>query len=74
MPCRPLQQQWRIVDGEVRFRPRRWSRQDMTDLLWLQDELTDDLFDAYDRLAPGRLEGRVERLAEAIRRRERTHV
>ncbi len=73
-PCLPLQDVWRIVGPEVRFQPRRWSRQDTDDLLWLQDELSHDLFDAYDRFAPGRLEHRIERLSVAIRARERAHA
>jgi hypothetical protein len=73
-PCLAMQDQWRIVGGEVRYRPIRWSPQDMGDLLWLQDELSSDLFDAYDRFAPGRLECRVDRLAATIRAREREHV
>jgi hypothetical protein len=72
--CQPMQEQWRIVDHEVRFRPLRWSRQDMTDLLWLQDDLSDDLFDAYDRYAPGRLERRIEELMAGIRIRERAYA
>jgi hypothetical protein len=74
MPCQPMQEQWRIVEDEVRFRPIRWSRQEMTDLLWLQDEMTDDLFDAYDRFAPGRLERRIHQITAAIRARERAYV
>lgn len=73
-PCRPMQEHWRIVDGEVRFRPRTWSRQDINDLLWLQDELSDDLFDAYDRFAPGRLERRIGDLSASIRARERANA
>lgn len=73
-PCLPMQDQWRIVGNEVRFRPMQWSREDMSDLLWLQDELTADLFDAYDRFAPGRLERRIARLSATIRARELAHV
>ena len=73
-PCQPMQGQWRIVEGEVRFRPTHWSRQDMSDLLWLQDELSDDLFDAYDRYAPGRLERRISVLAATITMRERMYA
>jgi hypothetical protein len=72
--CDPMQQQWRIVDDEVRYRPTRLARQAMTDLLWLQDELSGDLFDAYDRFAPGRLERRIAGLTQAIRARERAHA
>lgn len=74
MPCQPLQEQWRIVGGELRYRPIHWSREDVADLLWLQDELSDDLFDAYDRFTPGRLERRIDRLMAAIRSRERSYA
>lgn len=74
MSCQPLQEQWRIVGGELRYRPIDWSRVDVADLLWLQDELSDDLFDAYDRFVPGRLERRIDRLMTAIRWRERSHA
>lgn len=73
-PCAPMQQRWRIVDGEVRLRPARWLRQEMSDLLWLQDELSGDLFDAYDRFAPGRLEHRIASLSASIAAAERAHA
>jgi hypothetical protein len=73
-PCQPMQEQWWIIGDEVRCRPIRWSRQEMTDLLWLQDELSDDLFDAYDQHAPGRLERRIDQLTAAIRARERAYA
>jgi hypothetical protein len=72
--CEPLQQRWRIVGDEIHFRPRHWNRQDVQDLLWLQDELSDDLFDVYDTWAPGRIERRVAILRQQIRARERTHA
>jgi hypothetical protein len=72
--CEPMQKRWRIVENEVRFRPDSWGRQDTQDLLWLQSELTHDLFDVYDTWAPGRLERRVTELQMQIRSRERSHV
>jgi hypothetical protein len=60
--CDPMQERWRIVGNEIHFRPQRWGRQEINDLLWLQDELSDDLFDVYDTWAPGRLERRVSAL------------
>ena len=72
--CEPLQRRWRIVGDEVRFRPRQWSEQDRDDLLWLQDELSDDLFDLYDALTPGRLDRRVAHLQREIAARERAYV
>jgi hypothetical protein len=74
MTCRPLQDQWRIVGDELRYRPTRWSRDAVADLLWLQDELSDDLFDAYDRFAPGRLEGRINRIMTSMRSHELSHA
>lgn len=73
-PCQQMQALWRIVEGEVRFRPARWTTQNMADLLWLQDELSDDLFDAYDRFAPGRLERRIAALTAMVGEREHAHV
>lgn len=69
--CQPMQAKWRIVEGEIRFRPEHWSQEDMSDLLWLQGELSGDLFDAYDRFAPGRLEQRIAELTTKIAVRER---
>jgi hypothetical protein len=36
--------------------------EEIDDLLFLQDELTDNVLDRYDRLASGRLEARAARL------------
>jgi hypothetical protein len=72
--CLPMQRQWRVVGDEIHFRPLRWSRQDMSDLLWLQDELSRDLFDAYDRFTPGGLECRIAQLSAAVRARELAHA
>ncbi len=73
-PCEPMQKRWRIIGDEVRLRPVRWSKQDTDDLLWLQTELSDDLFDVYDTHAPGRLDRRVARLRAQIEARERSYV
>jgi len=73
-PCQSMQARWRIVRDEIRFRPSRWTKQDLEDLLWLQDELSDDLFDVYDTWAPGRLERRVAELQQQIRARERAYA
>jgi hypothetical protein len=39
----------------------------MDDLLYVQDELTDNVLDRYDRLAPGRLEARAAQLQRRMR-------
>lgn len=41
------------------LRPCPYTRDEIDDLLYLQDELTDGVLDRYDRLAPGRLEARA---------------
>lgn len=61
--CATMHERWRPTgDGQLLFRPRRWSRQDVCDLLWLQDDLTEQLLDLYDLYAPERLERRVSLL------------
>jgi hypothetical protein len=70
----PMQERWRIVGDEIHIRPRRWNKQDAQDLLWLQDELSEDLFDLYDTWAPGRLERRVATLRQQINARERAYA
>jgi hypothetical protein len=48
-------------DGLI-LRPCPYSRDEVDDLLYVQDELTEDVLDRYDRLAPGRLEARAAQL------------
>ena len=66
--CEPLRERWKLLpDGTLRFRPRRWTHDELDDLLWLQEELSDDVMDLYDVHRPGRLEARIEQLAARLR-------
>jgi hypothetical protein len=51
------------------LRPCPYTASEIFDLLFVQDELTDNVLDRYGRLAPGRLEARAERLQRTLRRR-----
>jgi hypothetical protein len=51
----------------VILRPSSYTPDEIDDLLYVQDELTDNILDRYDRLAPGRLEARAMRLQRRIR-------
>jgi hypothetical protein len=51
---------------ELRLRPSPYTPDEIDDLLWLQDELTDEVLDRYDRVAPGALERRAARLHRAF--------
>jgi len=48
-----------VKAGELRLRPAPYTRDEIDDLLWLQDELTDEVLERYDLVAPGRLERRA---------------
>ncbi len=52
-------------DGLI-LRPSLYSRDEIDDLLYVQDELTDNVLDRYDHLAPGRLEARAARLQRRL--------
>ena len=54
--------------GELALRPRPYTAAQLDALLWLQDELTDEVLARYDHLAPGRLERRAERLGAVLAR------
>ena len=49
--------------GGMVLRPSPYTHEQLDDLLYLQDELTDEVLARYDRLAPGRLERRAARHA-----------
>jgi hypothetical protein len=54
----------------LRMSPRPYTCDEIDDLLWLQDELTEDILDYYETKAPGRLEFRraeVHRLLQTRR-------
>jgi hypothetical protein len=57
----PLQKRWRYrADiGEILFSPRHWKDSDISDLLWVEDELSDHLLGLYAKHRPGELEGRA---------------
>lgn len=63
-----LQERYRFdpMTRTLSLRPNPYAREQLDDLLYLQDELTDEVLARYDRLAPGRLEFRAARLAAAL--------
>ena len=64
--CVPMQQRWRL-DTDARAVNLSLDHIDstaITDLLFLQDELTEDLLEAYEVHAPGVLEQRASILVE----------
>ena len=62
-----MQERWRIVGDEIRFRPERLDAAgDDRICSGFRTSCTDDLFDAYDRFAPGRLERRIAQAAAAM--------
>ena len=64
--CASMQQRWRVdTDGrEVSLRLDIMDSTEITDLLFLQDELTEDFLDAFEVHAPGILEQRASALVE----------
>ena len=64
--CAPMQQRWRLdIDKrEVSLSLDNIDSTEIADLLFLQDELTEDLLDAFDVHAPGFLEQRASHLVE----------
>ena len=64
--CVPMQQRWRLdIDARaVNLRLDDMNSTDITDLLFLQDELTEDFLDAYEVHAPGVLDQRASILVE----------
>ena len=57
----PLQERWRYCPaaGQISFSPRHWTSADITDLLWLEDELSSCLLDLYASHRPGVLYDRA---------------
>lgn len=64
----PLQRRYlaRPDLGGLLLRPTPYTSDEIDDLLFLQDELTDNVLDRYDRLAPGRLERRASLLQRSL--------
>jgi hypothetical protein len=72
-----MQERW-APDGRRRWRhPLRrdtWATPDrLADLVWLQEELSGEVLDLYDREVPGRLQARADVLTERLRRRGQRH-
>jgi hypothetical protein len=55
--CYPLQKRCRLAPPDE-FYFQMYQRQELDDLLWLQEELSSDLLDLYDHYKPGQLEQR----------------
>lgn len=53
----PQQERWpyRAHTREITFRPGYWSDSYISDLLWLEDELSECLLDLYEKHRPGAL-------------------
>ena len=64
--CVPIQQRWRLdISGRaVCLRLDNMDSTEIADLLFLQDELTEDLLDAFEVHAPGVLDRRASALVE----------
>jgi hypothetical protein len=61
---RPKQEHWHYHDrsGEISFKPDLWKESEIRDLMWLEDELSDNLLDLYETHRPGALERRSANL------------
>ena len=64
--CVPMQQRWRldIAGRAVSLRLDNIDSTGISDLLFLQDELTEDFLDAFEVHAPGELDRRASALVE----------
>ena len=64
--CAPMQQRWRLdIDGRaVILSLDNMDSTEIADLLFLQEELTEDLLDAFEVHAPGVLDRRASALVE----------
>ena len=64
--CAPMQQRWRLdMEGKaVSLRLDHMDSTEIADLLFLQDELTEDFLDAFEVHAPGVLDRRASALVE----------
>jgi hypothetical protein len=58
---RPQQECWpyRAQTGEISFGPDLWRDREIRDVMWLEDELSDNLLDLYERHRPWALERRA---------------
>lgn len=67
--CQPMQRRWQI-NAELRTLTHdldQLSAERIGDVLFLQDELTEDLLDAIDVHAPGHMERRAQALVDRLR-------
>jgi hypothetical protein len=65
--CESMHDRWKLEwDGTLSFRAHQWRRNEMDDLLWLQEDLTSDVLVLYDTHRPGRLETRIEQLVARL--------
>ncbi len=64
--CAPMQQRWRLdIDArEVCISLDNLNSTEIEDLLFLQDELTEDFLDVFEMHAPGVLERKAQNLVE----------
>jgi len=72
--CRPMQARWRIAeDGRslILALDEELNATALGDALYVQDELTEEVLDYFDRELPGRLESRAADLALQLDRRAR---
>jgi hypothetical protein len=60
----PLQERWpyRVATAEISFNPSHWKETDISDLLWLEDELSECLLGLFAKHRPGVLEDRANNL------------
>ena len=58
-----------LDDNCLRIKPQPFTPEAIDDLLWLQDEFSDELLDYYDRRAPGLLEARGARVLALLQGR-----
>jgi hypothetical protein len=67
--CAAVQERWTLLrDGRVAYDPRWWNATALRDLCYVQDELSGDVLDLYDRYRPDALERRAAILTAELRR------
>jgi hypothetical protein len=65
--CESMHDRWKLEKvGTLSFHAHQWRRNEMDDLLWLQEDLTSDVLALYDTHRPGRLETRIEQLVARL--------
>jgi hypothetical protein len=60
----PQQERWPYshLEQQITFNPMHWNESDISDLLWLEDELSGCLLDLYNKQRPGALKRRATNL------------